>query len=521
MTVDITCVISTKDRHFSTLPLAINGICQQTCKPKYLIIFDDSFRDLRGEFVYQHLFSLLDFYKIDWRYEPGSNCGQVANHIRSLSLAKTEFIYRLDDDEVPEPDVLEKLIKHIDDKVGAVGGLVIQTNDIKPKPFLASNKIEDIYLGKNEQWYLHENQQPKQVDHLYSSFIYRKSIAEYCNELSVVGHREETILTYGIKLKNYSVILDPSAKTWHFRNPVGGIRSNNEIENYSKDERTFSKKISSWGIKPIEHSYVVLDNGLGDHYVFKHNLDSYFEKYKDKKHIFFVCFPEVFEDIQNIQLASIANAYDLLGDLSKYNLYSFMKNNAWDKTLHEAIQKLYDLPQSSKCKNIIKGKGKTVIISPYSFNPAHAKSYPYWKALIKRLKSLDLHLVQIGRSSEEKLSDIDEYCFDLPFKEIEKRISECLTWISVDNFLQHLVNCMSSIIPGCIIWGVSDPNKFGYSYNKNIFKGVKFLREDQFGPWMFEIKDRPGILRNLERNNNAFEDASIVYNEFKKFLNIQ
>jgi hypothetical protein len=327
MEYEITCTISTKDRHFSTLPHTIMGICQQIYKPKYLIILDDSFRDLRGEHLYSHLFSLLSFYEIKWFYEPGSNCGQVSNYIRTLSMAKTEWLWRIDDDEIPEPDVLKKLVKHIDDKVGAIGGLVIQSNDIKPKPPMASNKIEDIYLAKNEQWYLQNDTKPKEVDHLYSSFIYRKSIAEYCKDLSVVCHREETILTYEMKRKGYSLIFDPSAKTWHLRNPFGGIRSHADVENYSKDERTFSKKLAEWGIKPAEYSYVVLDSGIGDHFCFKSVLDSYFEKNKDKKHIFFVCYPEVFKDVPNIQLGSIADAKILFGDLSKYDLYKYACDN--------------------------------------------------------------------------------------------------------------------------------------------------------------------------------------------------
>jgi hypothetical protein len=168
--------------------------------------------------------------------------------------------------------------------------------------------------------------------------------------------------------------------------------------------------------------------------------------------------------------------------------------------LVKAYCKMYDLDQIQKAKLIIKGQGNTIIISPFSFNSTHAKSYPYWQPLIQKLKSLNnLNLVQIGAPGEEKLPGIDKYCFGLSFKEIEKRISECLGWISVDNFLPHLINCMPSIIPGCVIWGVSDPDIFGYFYNKNILKNKSYLRNDQFGVWKNEIKDKPGTFKYIEQ----------------------
>ena len=284
--IDVTCVISTKDRYFSTLPHTLIAICNQTYKPRYLYIYDDSKnkKDLRGDFIYNHIFPLVSFHGITWEVIFTPEEGQVANHIRSLSKAPTDWLYRVDDDEIPEPDVLEKLVRNIKPDVGAVGGLVIPGNDIKPLPSIASNKIEDIYVGLNEQWFIHPySPQVKEVDHLYSSFIYRKSIAEYCPDLSRVGHREETILTHDIKKKGYKVLLDPTARTWHWRNPEGGIRSSSDRDDFSHDERIFQKKMSSWGVTPNEYSYVVMENGLGDHFAFKSVLNDYLKKYPNEK----------------------------------------------------------------------------------------------------------------------------------------------------------------------------------------------------------------------------------------------
>ena len=508
MGVDVTCIVSTKNRYFSTLPHTILAVCQQTYKPKKFIIFDDGeHRDLQKDVLYSHLFSLISYYGINWEVVFASGRGQVHNHIASIKKAETEWIWRLDDDNVPEHDVLEKLIKNIDVTVGAIGGLVITSNSIRQLPYNASNKIGDIYTGINEQWFLHPNTKPKEVDHLYSSFIYRKSLAEYCADLSPVGHREETMMTYGIKLKGFKNILDPSAKTWHFRNPDGGIRSYNDQNHYAHDERIFSLKLAEWNVKPTDYAYVVLDNGLGDHYAFKKVLPEYLQKNKDKKLIIFACFPEAFEDIQDIQLASIADAKNSFENIDNYSLYKWLIDNNWKGNLPDAYRGLYNLQKSENKEEIKKGIGDTIIISPYSFNPQHAKSYPYWNELTGMLKRLDYKIVQVGRTGEPILPNISEFWQGLPLKVLAEKISNCLCWISVDNFLQHMCNCMNPIIPGIVIWGISNPNLFGYSYNNNIIKSASYFRPDQFNTW-----------HGVKQNKDVFSSPEVILKEFLKFV---
>jgi FkbM family methyltransferase len=512
--MEVTCIISTKDRYFSTLPHTLVAVCMQTYKPSYLILFDDGEqRDLRGEPLYSHIFSLLDYYgmKDKWQVVFGERKGQVLNHIKSVNMAKTELIWRLDDDTVPEPDVLEKLIKNMGPRVSAVGGLVITSTDIRQKPMLASNKIEDIYLGMNEQWYLHpEGSMPREVDHLYSSFIYRKSIAEYCTELSPVGHREESILTYAMTKKGYANILEPRAKTWHFRNPTGGIRSHTNAQYYANDERVFSRYMNEWGIRVKEHAYVVLDNGIGDHYAFKYWLPEYIERNKDKKCVFFTCFPEVFSDT-GITQASIADAKQMSLDLDKYHIYKWMIDNNWKKNLPWAFKQMYQIHgNGTKEKLTREGTGDTIIISPYSRGDSHPKSYPYWTQLAPLLKTTGFRLVQIGVSGDPRLPMVDEFIENQSMREIERLIDGCRIWIGVDNFLQHLCHCRPVTPKGAVLWGLSNPALFGYDYNLNIVKdNGKYFRPDQFGIW------------GMPRNNDSFCSAEEVFKKVTNTLFIQ
>jgi glycosyltransferase involved in cell wall biosynthesis len=224
----ITATISTRNRYFTTLPLCLISIANQTKAPDELIIFDDGeHRDLREEPTYQNIFSHLSKRKIDWHVEFGSGEGQVKNHQRAIEMAKHELIFRCDDDNVLEANVLETLFGELGSKTGAIAGLVLDPkSDLRPNR-LASSKMEDIFIGLNEQWFPHEKPSIKSVDHLYSTFLFRKEAAGHGYEmgLSPKGFREETIFTYEMKRKGWGLLITPHCVTWHYQSPTGGIRS--------------------------------------------------------------------------------------------------------------------------------------------------------------------------------------------------------------------------------------------------------------------------------------------------------
>ena len=332
----------------------------QTLKPKHLIIYDDGEqKDLRHDPMYQNIFTLLSLKGIAWKVEFGARRGQVFNHQRSIEDAKTEWIWRIDDDTVMEPDVLEKLMNQVAPDVGAIGGLVIDPKIMLPTSKLASNKIEDIGLGMNIQWF--RGSGVKEVDHLYSTFIYRKEAAKhgYCLELSRVGHREETIFTYEMRRAGWRLLVDTSATTWHFRCPTGGIRSDSGVEMWAHDEEVFARKMQQWGVTPKDIKLVVLDNGLGDHLVFKSVLPDLKKKYKNI--VLANCYPEVFEDDTDIQTISIGEA-TLMTNIGMYNIYRFL----WDNTdkhwsLEEAYRRLYgvdvaDVVEKAELVGVADGK---------------------------------------------------------------------------------------------------------------------------------------------------------------------
>lgn len=343
----VTAVISTKGRAFTTLPLAILGICNQTVRPKQLVIFDDNeeMKDLRGVSPYSHLFPLLMEKGIQWFHLPGGRIGQVANHAMALERADTAFLWRMDDDNSPDPYCLEKLLELMKDlAVGAVSGLVHDPKCVSPRPSFITGEIEDIYNPFNVAWYQWTGA-PEEVDHLYSTFLYRVEAAKkaggYSKVLSPVGHREETMFSHEIKRAGYKLLVTPDALTWHFREGTGGIRSYTDGSLWARDEQVFRSKLAEWGVTPREYKFVVLNNGVGDHFMFKSILPELIARNIGKRIVLAVCYPEVFEDCGGVTLASIADAGAAFGNLDSWNIYKWCEERQWKGRMTDAYREMY------------------------------------------------------------------------------------------------------------------------------------------------------------------------------------
>ena len=317
---NILCSISTRGRHGTTLPMAILSVINQTLKPDALVLFDDNDKptDIRDIQHYAYLLRMLDEKKIKWTVVFGEAKGQHFNHQRANTMG-FKWVWRLDDDTVAEPDVLEKLYHHARDDVGAVGGSIL-TPPV-PNDIVATGKIENLNTEPNIQWG-HLNHlkpyQSQEVDHLHCSFLYRAGVVDYDLSLSRVAHREETLFTYGLKRAGYKILVTPCV-TWHLRNAQGGIRDG-QRELYEHDERIFQLK---------DKTIVVLDCGMGDHIVFKHVLPEI------DNPLIFSCYPDI------VPGGSIAEATQLLGDIGPYNIYGKMDQWKWTGSLEDAFRKMY------------------------------------------------------------------------------------------------------------------------------------------------------------------------------------
>jgi hypothetical protein len=318
----VLCSVATRGRYFTTLPLVLNAIINQTRPVDKLVIFDDNDKpqDMRKEMIYQYFFQMLDIKGIAWEWLFADKKGQHHIHQRANTMGY-DWVWRCDDDAIPEPNVLERLYSYTGAFTGAVGGSVL-TPPYMPDTLHVTGKIDNIDSESNIQW--GTIKEVKQVEHLHCTFLYRAGIADYNLGLSRVAHREETLFTYGLHRKGYQILVVPDAITWHMKNPEGGIRSETKEEMYHHDEQIFRNMLAY-----RDKTIVVLNCGLGDHLVFSHVLPAI------PNAEVFTCYPEV------VPGRSIAEAHHLFGDIDHWNVYKKMDQWKWKDSLENAYRRLY------------------------------------------------------------------------------------------------------------------------------------------------------------------------------------
>lgn len=335
----VTVCIPTKER-YDVLHLCLLSIAMQTAVPSEIIIVDDTDNpmDIRTDQNYVYVLKLLHFKGVDWKVQFGKKQGQHHSHQTVQKIAKNDIIFRIDDDEIAEPGVIEGLFSMMVDNpdVGAVAPCVLMP-DPQPLPPMLQNNISYEMDSPNVQWFKFDH--IVEAQHLYSSFMYRKGINDFNLNLSVVCHREETLFTHGIVRLGYKLLINGSLRVWHFRGNGGGIRTQRDPALWQHDEMIFQKQLKDWGIQKSNKKVVVLDSGLGDHFAFKQILPDLLKKTKDIT--IASCFPDAFWDYPDIKQISIAEAKLLYSNIDQFQIYKWMWDHDWKKPLTEAFRELY------------------------------------------------------------------------------------------------------------------------------------------------------------------------------------
>ena len=218
--------LSTKGRYFSTLPQTLIALAMQTRVPDEIHIFDDNKSkdriDLRKMEIYKDIFALIQYKNINWFVHFGRGIGQVPNHNDALTKTDADYIWRLDDDNYPEPNVLEVLLKSIEDpEVGASSCKIWKpSRQILKKPSYVKNKLLPGIEHTPAEWFDFYDF-IDDAEHLYSTYLFKRQLAidvgGYPDFLSPVGHKEETIFSHKIYRAGYKLVISPDAITWHYQ----------------------------------------------------------------------------------------------------------------------------------------------------------------------------------------------------------------------------------------------------------------------------------------------------------------
>jgi len=265
--------IITRDRP-EYLAVLLTSILRQTYKEWDLILVDNSVKPIQEHPLIQVIVNrmLNEGHRVKYhRVDPNiRDIGQLRNicidedNWNKLGL-------RCDDDSFCEPDYLELLYKFIQLKdlqgsyieqpdgkaipreghrVGAVGGLVpfmwMEKTFMPPRE--KCNIINEFYdlEGESDQCYFYNGVDYMEADHLRSSFMYWNEVAKKIRHpecYGKTGYREETDLTYRMRLAGYKLFVVPDAVCWHLVSPYGGGRDEN-TDIRAGNIYTFKKRMS-------------------------------------------------------------------------------------------------------------------------------------------------------------------------------------------------------------------------------------------------------------------------------------
>jgi len=203
--------------------------------------------------------------------------------------------------------------------------------------------MEHINTHSNVQWVGRGFPNVIPAEHLYSTFVYRKSMAEhgYDMNLSAVGHREETIFTYQMHLAGHRLLVNRDAMVWHLREGSGGIRSYSDSSMWARDEAHFRRLCDGWGVKIKERLWVNLDGGRGDHYMFRMALPDIKKAHPDKLITVACAYPDCMDGESGIELRSVHDGIMGCPNFNELNIYMWCMQRNWNKSLVEAFKELY------------------------------------------------------------------------------------------------------------------------------------------------------------------------------------
>lgn len=337
----VTAVICTRNR-YDMLAQCLVSVLHQTEKINRLVIIDDSDepQDIRNIPALNRLIKQAEHFGIDWFVLFGEKRGQHISHEIGQGYSE-ELVWRIDDDCIAMPDTVQKLknIMFNYPEIGAVGGRVLTPDAQYVSSGMASGDIHHIRTHTNVQWYT--DTPSGYVDHLHCTFMYRKGIAHFRNDLSKVAHREETIFTYDIRRAGYDVFFHGDVITYHLRAASGGIRDG-VAEMFDHDEQLFLEYLKECNIIPLNRPRIVwLNNGLGDHYAFTNILPDMLKHYPDL--IVAAAYPDALSDFENLKIISIGEAEQIMTERERQELdiYKFMWANNWENHIIDAYRQLY------------------------------------------------------------------------------------------------------------------------------------------------------------------------------------
>jgi ADP-heptose:LPS heptosyltransferase len=93
-----------------------------------------------------------------------------------------------------------------------------------------------------------------------------------------------------------------------------------------------------------------------------------------------------------------------------------------------------------------------------------------WITLVREIHKLGYKVYQVGGEKDERISVCDGNFLGESYRHTIALLDKCLTWISIDTFLQHGGHAVNK--KGIALFGSTKPKMFGHNSNINIYHDV-------------------------------------------------
>jgi GT2 family glycosyltransferase len=254
--IRVTMHIAVRERA-TELALLLQSLRTQTFKDWDLVILDGNSQPIETN---HFLMSMINRIKLEGHYvalfREILNLGvcNARNKLIELDYFDNDFICRLDDDVVLEPDYLEKLLKVINNGFDIASGVTpLLGNQIikRNSKFIGAiinkkiiNKAGEITYYGDDCGFQYIDERIIEAHEFRSNALMKKEVVKkikYETNLSPTGFREEAFFSLRAIKEGFRIGVNTAAIAYHIQCPSGGVRSNDYAQRVNSDNEYFKK----------------------------------------------------------------------------------------------------------------------------------------------------------------------------------------------------------------------------------------------------------------------------------------
>jgi GT2 family glycosyltransferase len=260
----VDCMIVSKDRP-SEIALLLQSLRTQKYLFRDVYIMDD--RSGVPYNQYHFINCIINQLKLDghnviiWRNEIPLGVTRLRQQVveKILEYSDFEALLRLDDDNLLEPDYIERLVKCLEQGYDIASGLVppcgfgqIKRETKFVKPFIAdvrlNEKGEIVYFGDDCGHLYLEKEIIPSVNFRSMALIKREvhEKVKYEDNLGFCSFREEQFFSFRALLEGFKICVNTGAVAFHLNCPSGGERTQNYYQGLQNNHELLNKKCQKW-----------------------------------------------------------------------------------------------------------------------------------------------------------------------------------------------------------------------------------------------------------------------------------